>query len=212
MKLATSILNLKDPKKEQFQLLEQTTTDFFHLDIMDGKFVKQQAGDLEELKNLLLGNRHPLDIHFMVENIPTYVAAYQILKPKFMTFHYEATTEVEAMIALIRTYCKVGLSIKPSTPVSAILPYLPLVDLVLVMSVEPGLGGQTFLSSTSSKLNFLKSYRDQNKLKYLIEVDGGINADTVQYVKDADLLVVGTYITHAEDYQEAINQLKNKEV
>ena len=128
------------------------------------------------------------------------------LNPLFITFHYEINDSIIDVINYIKKFnIKVGLSIKPSTKVEQIIPYLPYLDLVLVMSVEPGAGGQTFIMNTVDKIKKLKELKGN----YLIEVDGGINDNTINLVSDADIIVVGSYITSG-NYEERIKKLKEK--
>ena len=103
---------------------------------------------------------------------------------------------------------KVGLSIKPNTPIESIIPYLKDIDLVLIMSVEPGMGGQQFITNSIDRINYLKEYRSINNLDYVIEVDGGINDETIKLV-NSDISVVGSFITKSDNYQEQVNKLKN---
>ena len=131
---------------------------------------------------------------------------YAKLNPLFITFHYEINDSIIDVINYIKKFnIKVGLSIKPSTKVEQIIPYLPYLDLVLVMSVEPGAGGQTFIMDTVDKIKKLKELKGN----YLIEVDGGINDNTINLVSDADIIVVGSYITSG-NYEERIKKLKEK--
>lgn len=209
MLLATSILDIKESKQEKIDLLNKTTTSFLHLDIMDGFFVPNQAGDIEELKELLKTNHKPIDIHFMVNEVQTYVEVYQVLNPSYMTFHIEAPVDTLKMIQLIKSkQIKVGLSIKPNTSLESLIDYLPHIDLVLLMSVEPGYGGQTFIAETENRIKYLKEYREKNNLAYLIEVDGGINNITIDRVRDTDIAVVGSFIVKHDNYQQQIDQLR----
>jgi len=130
------------------------------------------------------------------------------MNPKFITFHYEAVSEVGSVINYIKELgLGVGMSIKPSTDVSEIAKYLPFLDLILVMSVEPGKGGQTFIEESVKKIEQLYALREKENYNYLIEVDGGINNETIKKCNKADICVVGSYITK-QDYEEAIRKLK----
>lgn len=209
MMLATSILGIKENHKEKLELLNATTTDYIHLDIMDGEYVSNKVGDVDELKELFIDNKKPIDIHFMVLDIETYINEYLVLKPIFMTFHIEVCKEPNHVISLLKEKnIKVGIALNPNTPIDTVVPYLKDIDLVLVMSVEAGKGGQTFQEKVVSKIEFLKEYRMNHHLHYQIEVDGGINDMTIHEVKDADVVVVGSFITNYEDYQGQINKLK----
>ena len=205
MKISASFLSIKDNLKENIARLTQTDIDYLHLDIMDGSFVLNKTWDIEQIKGIINYNK-PLDIHLMVDDVYKYIDQFQVLNPIYITFHYEINYDIMKVIEYIRQYgIKVGLSIKPETDVEKILPYLPYVDLVLVMSVDPGAGGQTFIASTIDKIKKLKEIKGD----FLIEVDGGINGDTIKLIKDVDVIVVGSYITNG-DYEERIKNIKEK--
>mgnify|MGYP000460648712 FL=1 len=205
MKISASFLSIKDNLKENIARLTQTDIDYLHLDIMDGNFVENKPWDIEQIKGIINYNK-PLDIHLMVDDVYKYIDQFQVLKPIYITFHYEINYDIMKVIEYIKQYgIKVGLSIKPETDVEQILPYLPYIDLILVMSVDPGSGGQTFISNTTDKIEKLRAI-DGN---FLIEVDGGINIDTIDLVKNVDIIVVGSYITNG-DYEERIKNIKEK--
>ncbi len=205
MKISASFLSIKDNLKENISRLTKTDIDYLHLDIMDGSFVLNKTWDIEQIKGIINYNK-PLDIHLMVDDVYKYIDQFQVLNPIYITFHYEINYDIMKVIEYIRQYgIKVGLSIKPETDVEKILPYLPYVDLVLVMSVDPGAGGQTFIASTTDKIEKLRAI-DGN---FLIEVDGGINIDTIDLVKNVDIIVVGSYITNG-NYEERIKNIKEK--
>lgn len=211
MKVACSILSIKENKKENIMRLAETNCDYLHLDIMDGKFVSNQTLEDEEMISLVKGIQKPLDIHIMVEDIGSYIETYRILQPKNITFHLEATKNPEKWISILKQYgIGVGISIKPETPVELLLPYLNQVDLVLIMSVEPGYGGQSFMEEVVPKITTLKNWRGENGYSYLIEVDGGIGSSSIQQVKDADIVVSGSFVTNALDYQSQIDLLRKE--
>ena len=142
MKISASFLSIKDNLKENIARLTQADIDYLHLDIMDGSFVLNKTWDIEQIKGIINYNK-PLDIHLMVDDVYKYIDQFQVLNPIYITFHYEINYDIMKVIEYIRQYgIKVGLSIKPETDVEKILPYLPYVDLVLVMSVDPGAGGR----------------------------------------------------------------------
>ena len=198
MKISASFLTIDNI--DNVNKLVDCDIDYLHLDIMDGIFVNNK----NEVINIT--NKKPLDVHLMVNDVYKYIDIYKNLNPLFITFHYEAVTGVLEVINYIKKFnIKVGLSIKPSTKVEEIIPYLPYLDLVLVMSVEPGQGGQSFIMDTVDKIRKLKELKGN----YLIEVDGGINDNTINLINDADIIVVGSYITSG-DYEERIRNLKEK--
>ena len=146
----------------------------------------------------------------MVEDVKKYINDFSKLNPEYITFHYEATNNPMNEINLIKQKnIKVGISIKPDTDVKKLLPYLEYVDLVLIMSVEPGKGGQKFLDSSIEKIDYLYKIRKKCNYKYVIEVDGGVNIETIDKCKKCDIVVVGSYITK-NNYEESINKLRLK--
>lgn len=212
MELSVSILSMKNELKinEKIKELNKLNIDYLHIDIMDGKFVQDETWNVIELERMLSDNFKPLDIHLMVEDVNLYVSELSKLKPKYITFHLEAVNDPIKFINLIKQNgIKAGISIKPDTDVSCLLPYLEFVDLVLIMSVEPGKGGQKFLDNSVNKIDFLYEIRQEKKYNYTIEVDGGVNINTIDKCKDCDVVVVGSYITKNE-YKQSINNLRTK--
>lgn len=203
MRISTSILSIKDNIEKNIEKLNNTTTDFIHLDIMDGLFVPS-SNDVD----FNLQFNKPLDIHLMVNDVLMYFNKYKKLKPMYLTFHVEATNNVDEVISMIKKEnIKVGISIKPDTSVNSIIEYLPFIDLVLIMSVEPGYGGQKFIDESVNKISELVALRDKNNYTYLIEIDGGINREVINKIKDVDIIVVGSYITNSNNYQKKIDEL-----
>lgn len=206
--LSISILEIKD-KKEKIEELDQLDFDFLHLDVMDHKFVPNITPSYPEMKKVLTHVNHPFDIHLMTYDLIKYIDQYKELNPEYITFHIEATTNPVFIIEHIRkNNIKVGISIKPNTDIQAIQPYLNIVDLVLVMSVEPGYGNQKFIDITD-KIKQLKKLKIEYNYDYLIEVDGGINNQTAKMVSDVDIVVVGSYITRSDRYKTAIDRIQN---
>ena len=156
----------------------------------------------------------PLDVHLMVEDVKENIDRYIPLEPSIMTFHYEACKNDEEVIELINYIKEAGikpaLSIKPNTSVDKIKKIVPMLYMVLIMTVEPGKGGQKLIPKCLEKAKELKDYIEQNNLDTYIEVDGGVNKETIGAVKQAkvDIAVAGSAIINAEDYKQAINELK----
>ena len=145
----------------------------------------------------------------MVSDVINYIDDFSTLKPEYITVHLEACEDVQVVIDYIHQKgIKAGVSIKPTTDISTLYPYLASVDLVLVMSVEPGRGGQKFLDTTYDRLSLLNSYRDN--YNFLIEVDGGLNDNIISKLSQVDIAVVGSYITESDNYQLQIDKLKGK--
>lgn len=201
MKLSSSFLMVQDDDKKIKEI--DKYTDYMHYDVMDGIFT-----DNKTICDNILINKHiksKKDIHLMVEDVIKYVNIYSKINPEFITFHLEVLKE--GYIEYIKNKnIKVGIALNPSTDIKDIIPYLDKIDLVLVMSVKAGKGGQDFID-ISDKIEFLNKYRKENNLNYLIEVDGGINPSTINKVKKADIVVVGSFITNG-NIKERINEIR----
>lgn len=206
MKISTSILSIQEEKEKNIKKLGLTSTDYIHLDVMDSNFVPNKV-DFIDQQDTLLETKKPLDIHFMVEDVEAYVEKYKGFNPTYMTFHIEVNKDIPTLIQKIKRICKVGISIKPNTEVKQIESFLKDIDLVLVMSVEPGKGGQKFMEDIVSKIDELYLLREQNNYHFEIEVDGGINCETIKRISKCDIAVVGSYITNSDDYEKQIRNL-----
>lgn len=218
VEVSTSILSIdKENAIKTLYNIETAKTDYFHIDVMDGKFVKDNTNDvmLEYCEYLNSITTVPLDVHLMVEDVEQYIKSYLVFEPNNITFHYEATKseeELKKWINLLKeNNCKVGISIKPETPVEKIYKFLPYVHLVLVMTVEPGEGGQKLIDDCILKIQKLKQYIDENNLDVYIEADGGINTENAEKLVNAgcDIIVSGTAITKSNNFAETIKELKN---
>ena len=217
VEISTSILSVKkeDIIKKIYEL-ETAGTSYFHIDVMDGEFVGNNTVDLMQVYSEYIKqiSNLPLDVHLMVKDVESFIKSYSILEPSIITFHLEACSSKEEVFKLIELIknnnCRVGISIKPNTSIEEIKEFLPYIHLCLVMTVEPGKGGQTFLSDMVSKIEKIKQYSVENNLEYQIEVDGGINLATCEKVKQAgaEILVAGTAILKAVDYKVIIDELK----
>ena len=192
-----SLLNIIDDNNK-IKYIDSLNPSYIHVDVMDAKFVKNKM----DMLNLPILNSK-IDVHLMVYDIKEYIDLYKQYNPQFITFHYEATDDVIGTINYIHSLgIKAGLAIKPNTRVEEITEYLNLIDLVLVMSVEPGAGGQKFIDESEDKINYFYELRKQNNYQYLIEVDGGVNFDSKIKCRNADMLVVGSYITTSDNPKE----------
>ncbi|MGM9850469.1 MAG: ribulose-phosphate 3-epimerase [Bacilli bacterium] len=206
--LSVSILGIKEKIRKNIKKLDKMNIDYFHIDIMDGIFVENTTWKYKEVSKILKHTKTKKDVHLMVKEPKKYIDEYIKMKPEIITFHYEATNEHLELINYIKeNNIKAGISIKPNTKVEEIENLLKYVDLVLVMSVEPGKGGQKYIENSTNKINELYKLREENNYNYLIEVDGGINNETKEFAKNADILVVGSYITN-NNYEEKINEMK----
>lgn len=197
--------------KETMELINDSNAMWIHLDVMDGVFVPNTTFDHNLVKEVSTMTSKTLDVHLMVVNPEEKVLPYLELNAEYITYHFEATTKHLYLIDLIHKHNKkVGISIKPNTNVEELIPYLPLIDLVLVMSVEPGFGGQSFMPSATSKIDTLVDLRTKNNYHYLIEVDGGINNQTITHVLKADVVVSGSYLFKQSSFSEAVDGLLAK--
>ncbi|MGM9876114.1 MAG: ribulose-phosphate 3-epimerase [Bacilli bacterium] len=206
MKLSVSILNSKD-RKEMIDKLNNTNISYIHMDVMDGKFVSQNTLSYQELRELSSFSNKKLDVHLMMDNPEEYINNIKDLNNiENITIHLEIDKDIKKILSMIKSLgIKRGISIKPNTDINKLLPYLNDIDLILVMTVEPGLGGQPFIETSITRLKEIKKLIKDKDI--LIEVDGGINSNTINLVKDADIVVVGSYITCSDDPISKINSL-----
>lgn len=217
VEVSTSILNVKkNEESATFFELEAAKTDYFHIDVMDGKFVEKNTYDkmMEYASYIRRISNLPLDVHLMVEDVKEAIDDFLAVEPNIITFHLEAVKDEKEIFDIIRyikeNNCKVGISVKPETDIKEVYKFLPYIHLCLVMTVEPGKGGQTLLTDMVDKIKKLKKYVDENNLEIDIEVDGGINLITAPSVKNAgaNILVAGTAILLANDFKTIIDELK----
>ena len=208
MKVSASILSCKDLVRDLTRLNE-TDVDYIHVDIMDGKFVSNKTMPFSELKNIYKYTSKRLDVHLMVEDPSKYIPLYAELNTEFITFHVEVDQDIEECLKLIHSYSiKAGLAIKPNTKVSELVPYLPFIDLVLVMSVEPGKGGQEFIKESSSKIEEVRALLDAYNSNVDINVDGGVNDKSIELCSKCDIVTAGSYIVRSDDFQEKVTSLR----
>lgn len=217
VEVSTSILSVKKENAiRTFYDLEVAKTDYYHIDVMDGKFVEKNTEELmyeysNELKQI---SNLPLDVHLMVKDIKSNIERYIPLKPSIITFHYEACKSKQEIVELINyikeNEIKPAISIKPNTSLDEIKELLPKVHMCLIMTVEPGKGGQKLIPETINKVVLLKQYIEENNLDTYIEVDGGINCETSKLAKNAgaDILVAGSAIISSDDFKKTIGELK----
>jgi len=212
MDVSISILSV-DYKKVEEKLKDAFNyVDYVHLDIMDGEFVPNISFGPSFVKSIREINKNvPFDTHLMIMHPQNYIKQFAEAGSQYITFHVEADCNVLKTIELIKSYnVKAGISIKPNTSVNEIKEYLPYVDMVLVMSVEPGFGGQKFMDISIDKVKELKELRELNHYHYLINIDGGINGNTAPLIsKYVDMAVSGSYLCDYPDPKERIDILHN---
>ena len=205
MKVAVSIIKSKYNEKETVDIINQTSADYLHLDIMDGEFVKNKTYDFEDILLITKDNHKPLDVHLMVKDVESYLNDYITLNPDIISFHIEAVRNPKKYIDLLHDHdIKCGLAINPDTDIKKVIPYLDKIDTVLIMSVYPGEGGQKFIKDTEEKIIELKKLQTN----FEIEVDGGVNIDSIEYASLADVVVSGSYICKSDDYESNIQKLR----
>lgn len=210
MKVSVSILSSKIPAQDITKKLDNTLTDYIHVDIMDGKFVENKTWTYSEVKKIVSYSSKTLDVHFMVNNPEKYLDDYALLNTEYFTFHFESVKNIKEMIDKVKEYgLKVGIAICPETNEENIYPYLKDIDQVLVMSVHPGKSGQSFIEDSVNKIQNLRNKIDELNAKTIISVDGGINNVTGLLCKEAgvDMLVSASYVHN--NIVENIKTLKN---
>ena len=185
--------------------------DLIHVDVMDGHFVPNMTMGPMIVEAVAKVASIPLDIHFMVENVPFFIDLYKHLKPEFISFHIEEEKHINRVIGKLRSEnIRPAVVLNPATPVSLLEYIVADVDMVLLMSVNPGFGGQKFIPSVLDKIKELRELAEKKNPELLIEIDGGVNDKNAHLLKEAgaDILVAGSYVFKSNDYIYAINSLR----
>jgi len=199
--------------KEALMLIESSGAEWTHLDIMDGHFVPNLSFGPKMVKDLRPLSRSIFDVHLMTSNPEMLLPDFLQAGADYITFHIEAVVHADRLVGMIRDKGKkVGISLVPSTPLSALEEILPLVDQVLVMTVNPGFGGQKIISYCIEKIKKLKKIREERRLAFLIAADGGINEKTAQLVRDAgaDVIIAGSAFFEAQDPHQLVRVLRGE--
>lgn len=210
MEISVSILNSGD-RVSDVKKLNNTSCDYIHIDVMDGIFVPPLEFSIPEVMDIINNSNKKIDIHLMCDNPISYVRELVGYDIHNITIHREISNDINEVIEVIKKHnIKVGMSIKPNTDIKEIMDYLDYLDLILIMSVEPGYGGQSFIMSSLDKVRELRRIINDRNLDIKIEIDGGVKDTNIALIKNAgvDISVVGSYITKSDNFEECIEKLQ----
>lgn len=213
MKIAPSLLSCDFSQMgAEIEKMDRCGADYMHLDVMDGHFVPNLTFGAPVIKMVRKYSKKPFDVHLMISEPLRYIDDFADAGADIITFHVESDSDIEKTIdKILERGVKPGLVIKPNTPASAVFPYLDRLFMVLVMTVEPGFGGQSFMADMLPKVKEIREECNRRGLDVLIEADGGIGTATIKQTYDAgvDVCVAGTAVFKADDTAKAIEELKN---
>lgn len=208
MKVSVSFFGREDVK-DILVKLNNTDCDFIHVDFADNTFVPSKSLPFSEMKHIGEFTSKRLDVHLMVDQPSKYIPLFAGLNTESIVFHVEVDEDIIKNLNMIKEYSiKCGLAISPDTKVSSLVPYLPLLDEIIIMSVVPGKSGQSFIMESTDKIKEVRELISSYNLNTIIEVDGGINNETVNNCHDADMVVSSSYVLKGENFQEKISSLR----
>ena len=207
-KIAVSYLGVKHIGSTLMEL-DKTDVDFIHVDVMDGKYVQNKTMSFNELKKIGYYTKKRLDVHLMVMKPLNYIDDYASLNVASMSVHLDIRNNVAEVLERIKEYgIKAGIALNPGDDIDKIIPYLDKIDQILVMSVNPGLPGQTFIEDVLPKIDALRDLINKQNLKITLSVDGGVNLENCAKLSNVDIIVSGSCITKSDNYQDTITKLR----
>lgn len=207
-KIAVSYLGVKNIGSTLMEL-DKTDVDLIHVDVMDGKYVQNKTMSFNELKKIGYYTKKRLDVHLMVMKPLNYIDDYASLNVASISVHLDIRNNVAEVLERIKEYgIKAGIALNPGDDIDKIIPYLDKIDQILVMSVNPGLPGQTFIEDVLPKIDALRDLINKQNLKITLSVDGGVNLDNCAKLSNVDIIVSGSCITKSDNYQDTITKLR----
>lgn len=215
MKVGVSFLKNPYEFSKIISMIDLSNADFIHVDVADGLFVNNRTPFDKTKLDILKKSKKPKEVHLMTLHLEKFIDVFSYIEPECITYEFEATTHHNKIIKYIKEKnCQVGIAISILTELEKLEPFLKKIDQVLVMSIIPGYGGQKFVDSTIEKVQKLLELKEKYKANFIINIDGGINKESVEKLKEVSLdrIVAGSYICNSPNFNEKINTLKNKNI